>query len=301
MACPALYLCQSYFNKLMIRSMTGFGKATAQLPGKKITVEIRSLNSKQTDINVRLPQIYREKELAVRDMLIKHLIRGKIDFNLYSELTGEEDAPKLNKPLVLSYIKQLEDLKKESAIAGDTLATAMRLPDVLKAEKTEIGETEWQAVVDVIAQAISRLNDFRTQEGASLQTDFEGRIDAIRTALAQVQPFEEARIVAVKERLAKNLEGIAINKDRFEQELIFYIEKLDINEEKVRLANHLDYFLQVMNEEAEPGKKLGFISQEIGREINTLGSKANHAEIQKLVVQMKEELERIKEQVLNTL
>lgn len=285
----------------MVLSMTGFGKATAQLPGKKITVEIRSLNSKQTDVNVRLPQFYREKELEVRDLLAKRLGRGKIDFGVYVELTGEEDAPKVNKPLVLSYIKQLEEIKKESGIAGDSLSVAMRMPDVLKSEREELSDTEWAGVSEVINSAIDQLNDFRKQEGQSLVADFNGRIAAIRSALAQVQPFEESRITALKERLLKNLEGISVNQDRYEQELIFYIEKLDINEEKVRLSNHLDYFLEVMNGEEEAGKKLGFISQEIGREINTLGSKANHAEIQKLVVQMKEELERIKEQVLNTL
>ena len=285
----------------MVLSMTGFGKATGQLPGKKITVEVRSLNSKQTDVNVRLPQFYREKELEVRDLLAKRLGRGKIDFGVYVELTGEEDAPKVNKPLVLSYIKQLEEIKAESGIAGDSLSVAMRMPDVLKSEREELSDTEWAGVSEVINSAIDQLNDFRKQEGQSLVADFNGRIAAIRSALAQVQPFEESRITALKERLFKNLEGISVNQDRYEQELIYYIEKLDINEEKVRLSNHLDYFLEVMNGEEEAGKKLGFISQEIGREINTLGSKANHAEIQKLVVQMKEELERIKEQVLNTL
>lgn len=285
----------------MVLSMTGFGKATAQLPGKKITVEIRSLNSKQTDVNVRLPQFYREKELEVRELITTRMVRGKIDCAFYVELTGDEDAPKVNKPLVLSYIKQLEEIKNETGVGGDSLAVAMRMPDVLKTEREELSDDEWNSVSQVLNAAIDQLNDFRKQEGQSLVADFTGRIAAIRNALAQVQPFEESRIKAVKERLHKNLEGISVNQDRFEQELIFYIEKLDINEEKVRLSNHLDYFLEVMNSEEEAGKKLGFISQEIGREINTLGSKANHAEIQKLVVQMKEELERIKEQVLNTL
>jgi uncharacterized protein (TIGR00255 family) len=285
----------------MVLSMTGFGKATAQLPGKKITVEIRSLNSKQTDVNVRLPQFYREKELEIRDLLAKRLVRGKIDLGLYAELTGEDDAPKVNKPLVLGYIRQLEAIKKESGIDGDSLAVAMRMPEVLRTEKDELSKEEWAAVLEVTNSAIDQLNTFRKQEGDSLKADFIGRIEAIRNALEAVQPYEESRITALKERLLKNLENIEVNKDRYEQELIFYIEKLDINEEKVRLSNHLNYFLEVMNGEQHAGKKLGFISQEIGREINTLGSKANHAEIQKLVVQMKEELERIKEQVLNTL
>lgn len=285
----------------MVLSMTGYGKATAQLPGKKITVEVRSLNSKTNDINVRLPQFYREKELEVRELITTRMVRGKIDFGMYAELTGEEDAPKVNKPLVLSYIRQLEEIKRETGIEGDSLAVAMRMPDVMRTEKDELTDDEWAGVLGVVNEAISQHYKFRKQEGESLKADFEGRIAAIREALNQVEPYEQSRLVTVKERLMKNLEGIAVNKDRFEQELIFYIEKLDINEEKIRLSNHLDYFLQVMQTEPEAGKKLGFITQEIGREINTLGSKANHAEIQKLVVQMKEELERIKEQVLNTL
>lgn len=285
----------------MVLSMTGYGKAQVQLPGKKITVEIRSLNSKQTDINIRLPQFYREKELAVRNLLNKRLGRGKIDCGMYVELTGEDEAPQVNKPLVLSYIKQLEEIKVETGVGGDSLAVAMRMPDVLKTEREELSEEEWNEVSAVINEAIDQLNNFRKQEGDSLVADFTGRIEAIRAALAQIQPFEEERMQTVKDRLTKNLEGIAVNEDRYEQELIFYLEKLDVNEEKVRLSNHLDYFLEVMNSEEQAGKKLGFISQEIGREVNTLGSKANHAEIQKLVVQMKEELERIKEQVLNTL
>jgi uncharacterized protein (TIGR00255 family) len=285
----------------MVLSMTGYGKATAQVNGKKVTVEVRSLNSKTTDVNVRLAQFYREKELEVRELLNTRLGRGKIDCNCWAELTGEEDAPKINTPLVLSYIKQLEAVKKQTGVGGDSLAVAMRMPDVLRTEKDELSETEWNVVLAIFNEAINQHHKFRKQEGESLKADFEGRIAAIREALIQVAPFEQSRMVAVKERLTKNLEGIAVNKDRFEQELIFYIEKLDINEEKIRLSNHLDYFLEVMNSEEEAGKKLGFITQEIGREINTLGSKANHAEIQKLVVQMKEELERMKEQVLNTL
>lgn len=285
----------------MVLSMTGYGKATSEFPGKKISVEIRSLNSKQTDINVRVPQFYRSKELEIRDMLAKNLVRGKIDFNLFAEITGEDEAPKVNKPIVLGYLQQLGEIKSEASVDSDTLAIAMRMPDVLKSEKEELTDDEWAQIQSVIKQAITHMQAFRQQEGESLLADFTGRINAIRTHLQQVQPFEESRITSLKERLQKNLENIEVDKDRFEQELIFYLEKLDINEEKVRLANHLDYFLEVMQKEENCGKKLGFISQEIGREINTLGSKANQADIQKLVVQMKEELERIKEQVLNTL
>ena len=281
--------------------MTGYGKATAELPGKKISIEIRSLNSKQTDINVRVPQFYRSKELEIRDLLTKNLTRGKIDFGLFAEVTGEDEAPTVNKSMVLGYLQQLTDITREAGIESDTLAIAMRMPDVLKTEKEELTDDEWAAIKTIIIEAIDHMQDFRKQEGESLLADFTGRISAIRENLAQVQPFEESRMAALKDRLQKNLDNIDVDKDRFEQELIFYLEKLDINEEKVRLANHLDYFMEVMETEEKCGKKLGFIAQEIGREINTLGSKANQSDIQKLVVQMKEELERIKEQVLNTL
>ena len=281
--------------------MTGYGKATAQLSSKKVSVEVRSLNSKQTDINVRMPQYYRSKELEIRDLLTKQLVRGKIDFSMYAEITGIDEAPKVNKPIVVGYIQQLEEIKRETGIDGDTLAVAMRMPDVLKSEKEELNDDEWGLVMPVIQEAINHMQEFRKQEGQSLEEDFLGRLQVIRECLNKVPPYEESRMTTLKERLTKNLENIAVDKDRYEQELIFYLEKLDINEEKIRLANHLDYFVEVMNTEENCGKKLGFISQEIGREINTLGSKANHAEIQKLVVQMKEELERIKEQVLNTL
>ncbi len=285
----------------MVLSMTGYGKAVAQLSGKKITVEVRSLNSKQTDINIRIPQLYREKELEVRDMIAKELKRGKIDFSIYAESTGIEEVPVINKQIVLSYIKQLQEIKEETNIHGDALSVAMRMPDVLKVERAELSSEEWASVVAVIEEAMSKLNEFRKQEGDSLMVDFSERIASVKQLLLQVPQFEEERIVTVKARFDKNLDNVKFDKDRFEQELIFYLEKLDINEEKVRLANHLDYFVEVMNDEDFSGKKLGFICQEIGREINTLGSKANHAELQKIVVQMKEELERMKEQVLNAL
>ncbi len=285
----------------MVLSMTGYGKAVAQLTGKKITVEVRSLNSKQTDINVRVPQLYREKELEVRDMVARTLQRGKIDLNMYAEVTGVDEVPRINKPVVLAYINQLQAIKTETGIDGDVLAVAMRMPDVLKSEREDLGEDEWAEVSAVVAEAMNKLQEFRQQEGDSLKQDFNERIAAIKALLLQVPQFEDERIQTVKARFDKNLEGVKFDKDRFEQELIFYIEKLDINEEKVRLGNHLTYFLEVMNEEEYSGKKLGFICQEIGREVNTLGSKANHAELQKIVVQMKEELERIKEQVLNAL
>lgn len=285
----------------MVLSMTGYGKAVAQLTGKKITVEVRSLNSKQTDINVRVPQFYREKELEVRDMVAKTLQRGKIDLSIYAEVTGVEDVPKINLPVVTSYINQLKTIKNDTGIDGDVLAVAMRMPDVLKSEREDLSDDEWAEVSAVITQAMQGLQEFRQQEGDSLKLDMNERIVSIQELLLQVPQFENERIETVKARFDKNLESVKFDKDRFEQELIFYIEKLDINEEKVRLSNHLTYFLEVMNAEEYSGKKLGFICQEIGREINTLGSKANHSELQKIVVQMKEELERIKEQVLNAL
>jgi uncharacterized protein (TIGR00255 family) len=281
--------------------MTGYGKATTQLNSKKVTVEIRSLNSKQVDLMLRMPQLYREKESEIRTLLSEKLVRGKIDFAVNTELTGEEDAPKINKVLALAYIRQIEELKKVAGIDGDSLSAALRMPDVLRADREELPEDEWLAVRACVDNAIQAFTDFRKQEGKSIEVDFLGRIESIRAMLIEIEPFEEERLQTVKDRMMKNLEGIAVDQNRFEQELIFYIEKLDVNEEKSRLTNHLNYFIEVMNSEENSGRKLGFITQEIGREINTLGSKANHAEIQKRVVQMKEELERIKEQVLNAL
>lgn len=286
----------------MVLSMTGYGKGVVQLQSKKITVEIRALNSKQLDLSLRLPSAYREKELALRERLAKTLVRGKIEVSIYAEVTGDGDLPRINKVLALGYMRQLEALKKEAGITeGDTLATAMRMPDVLRNDKEDVSDEEWQAMHTAFDEALAHFCSFRSQEGASIMVDFEARIASIAQLLTQIEPYEEARIITVKERMAKNLEGITYDQNRFEQELIFYIEKLDVNEEKVRLGNHLKYFLEVMNDEENAGRKLGFISQEIGREVNTLGSKANHAEIQKIVVQMKEELERIKEQVANAL
>lgn len=286
----------------MILSMTGFGKAVIQLSGKKITVEIKSLNSKSLDLNVRVPSLYREVELDIRNMIAASVVRGKVDFNLYVENTGVESQTSINTELVKEYAKQLEGIKSELSIESDTLSIAMRMPDALKTERGELDKNEWASVKECISSALERLNEFRSTEGKSLEADLTGRIAAIRDYSQKVLPFEEERIGRVKERLAKGLESLGENADpnRFEQELIFYIEKLDINEEKVRLAQHLEYFENTMKTSA-PGKKLGFISQEIGREINTMGSKANHAEIQKYVVGMKDELEKIKEQVLNTL
>jgi uncharacterized protein (TIGR00255 family) len=285
----------------MVLSMTGYGKAVTQLKSKKITAEVKAVNSKQLDLMLRLPSAYREKELEIREILAREIIRGKVDLGIYVEMTGEDDVPRINSILALAYIRQLEDIKKQASIDGDSLSAAMRMPDVLRVDREELSEEEWLAVQEVIRRAINAFISFRVQEGRSIELDFESRIDSIRSLLSQIAPFEAERLNTVKERMLKNLEGISIDQNRFEQELIFYIEKLDVNEEKIRLLNHLDYFLEVMKNEDHCGRKLGFIGQEIGREINTLGSKANHAEIQKRVVQMKEDLERIKEQVANAL
>lgn len=286
----------------MIYSMTGFGKASLQLPLKKITVEIKSLNSKNLDLSARLPQVYKEKELEIRNRLAQSLERGKVESNLYIEVTGEETSAKINAPIVTDYIQQMKAILPE-ADATELMKMAVRMPDALKVEKQELDEEEWKVIVKLYDEALNNINEFRRQEGAKLQADFVQRIAKIRELMLEVASYEEERIIAIKERLRQGLEELGANPDqnRFEQELIFYIEKLDINEEKVRLTNHLDYFLETMEGTEANGRKLGFISQEMGREINTMGSKSNHAQMQKCVVLMKDELEKIKEQVLNIL
>lgn len=284
-------------------SMTGYGKAVLQLPAKKITIEVKSLNSKQIDINVRTPLFYREKESEIRQMVAESLVRGKVDLSFYSEITGAEKAPKINRPLVSEYVRQLKELTDEAGIQGDILSAVMRMPDVMQAAEEEVDEEEWKAIVKVVAEALQQLNRFRSDEGSTLKKELVERLAVIRDRLANVQPHEEDRMQRVKDKLSRSLQELNQKPDenRYEQELIYYLEKLDITEEKVRLKSHLDYFEDLLNEGGPIGKKLGFISQEIGREINTMGSKANHAGIQKLVVEMKDELEKIKEQVLNLL
>ncbi len=279
--------------------MTGYGKSVIQLPTKKITIELKSLNSKNLDLNTRIPGVYREKEVEVRRLLAKELSRGKIDMSFYIESTAEETSSKINKNIVLRYLEQLKEIDKNS----DLLSIAMRLPDVLKTEREELDENEWKFIEKSINEAIVQLQQFRNDEGEVLKKDFIFRIDEIRNNLSEVVLLDEERLIKVRERLNKAINDLSITVDenRFEQELIYYLEKLDITEEKVRLINHLDYFLQELNGEVSNGKKLGFISQEIGREINTIGSKANFAPMQKMVVQMKDELEKIKEQLLNVL
>lgn len=284
-------------------SMTGFGKAILQLPAKKITIEVKSLNSKQLDINVRMPSFYKEKENPIRQKLAEELNRGKIDLNFYSEVTGAEKAPRVNRALVVEYISQLKGIMTETGVEGDIMSAVMRLPDVMQAAEDEVDEDEWKAIQEVVHQAVEQLNGFRADEGATLKVDLDNRIAIIREKMAGIDVHEEDRVKRIKEKLSRGLAEIAEKPDenRYEQELIYYLEKLDVTEEKVRLKSHLDYFEQLLNEGGPIGKKLGFISQEIGREINTMGSKANHAAMQKLVVEMKDELEKIKEQVLNIL
>jgi uncharacterized protein (TIGR00255 family) len=282
--------------------MTGFGKASLQLPSKKITVEIKSLNSKGLDLNTRMSSIYREMELGLRNQISQLLERGKIDFSLYIEITGEETSSKINVPIVKGYMNQLKEVN-ESADETELLKMAIRMPDALKTEREEIDEKEWQEIQKVINQALENIVQFRKDEGASLEKEFQLRISKIRSLMTEAVAYDAGRVATVKTRLRTALDElkVSVDENRFEQELIFYLEKYDITEEKVRLENHLNYFIETLSGNEANGRKLGFITQEMGREINTMGSKSNHAEMQKLVVMMKDELEKIKEQVLNVL
>ncbi len=285
----------------MIQSMTGFGKSVVQIPGKKITIEVKSLNSKNLDLNARIPGTYREKELEMRNRVAKSLLRGKIDVGLYIESTGTTGNTVINKDVVRKYINELQDIADVSK--ESLLETSMRLPDSLKTEREEIDETEFAAILGGLTTALSEINDYRTAEGSSLKKEFELRVVNLTTLLEAVIAMDKDRLGDVKVRLEKAVADLKVDLDenRFEQELVYYLEKYDITEEKVRLKNHLDYFTESLNSKDSNGKKLGFISQEIGREINTIGSKSNFAPMQQLVVQMKDELEKIKEQVLNVL
>jgi uncharacterized protein (TIGR00255 family) len=286
----------------MIHSMTGFGKASLQLPNKKITVEIKSLNSKGLDLNVRVPSTFREKELPIRNQLALVLERGKVDFSLFVESTSEETASKLNTPIIKGYVHQLKSIYP-NADETELLKMAVRFPDTLKTEREEVDENEWQEIQKVIYEAIQNIQQFRKDEGKSLENEFELRIKNIFNLMNKAVAYDNERVETIKARLRTALDElkVTVDENRFEQELIFYLEKYDITEEKVRLGNHLDYFLTTVSMAEANGRKLGFITQEIGREINTMGSKANHTEMQKLVVMMKDELEKIKEQVLNVL
>ncbi|KAA1246320.1 YicC/YloC family endoribonuclease [Aquimarina sp. RZ0] len=286
----------------MIKSMTGFGKSILQLPTKKITIEVKSLNSKNLDLNARIPSQYREKELEMRKTIANTLERGKVDFGLYVEVTAEENSTKINEDIVKDYIKQLEAIYTN----GETLEMmkmAVRMPDALKTERAEVDTEEFDIIREGLQEALKAIEDYRLDEGKALEKDFNIRIKNISNLLDDVIKIDPERIEVVKERLHKAVSELKeqVDENRFEQELVYYLEKFDITEEKVRLTNHLEYFVTALNSKDSNGKKLGFITQEIGREINTIGSKSNYAAMQQLVVQMKDELEKIKEQLLNIL
>lgn len=293
----------------MLKSMTGFGKAEVNYNSKKIIVEIRSLNSKQLDISAfRMPSIYRDKDHEIRNILAQHLVRGKVDCFINIEEEVAVSVPEINRAIFQAYLEQIRQISRETGIEFDstqTLAAILKLPDVLKTDRKEVSDEEWQALNKAVLLAIESINKYREQEGKATAFDLVTKVKTIKDLLSSVSHYETARIGAVRQKLIDGLskfgEEVKINPERLEQELIYYIERLDINEEKVRLANHCHYFIETINLEEPIGRKLGFIAQEMGREINTLGSKANHAEIQKIVVQMKDELEKIKEQLLNIL
>jgi len=285
--------------------MTGFGKATGIFQNKKISVEIKSLNSKQLDLNLRLPGLYKEKELEIRSLLGKEIERGRVDVFINTESADDKADLSINKSLAMSYYQDLKELAEATGEKTDFLALIMRMPDVMKNERPQLQPEEWQQLMEISSQAIQAFNQFRTDEGLSLKNDIVKRINLILENLSHIENFDGERINNTREKLLKNLNEFVekgnIDNNRFEQELIYYLEKFDITEEKVRLKTHCAYFLKTMETESSEGRKLGFITQEIGREINTIGSKANHADIQKHVVQMKDELEKIKEQMLNVL
>ena len=288
----------------MVQSMTGFGKAHVGLPGKNISIEIKSLNSKQQDFSIRMPGTYKSKEMDIRKMLQKALLRGKVECNINVELSGEASNYKINKELITSYFEQMTPLLSCSEMTPEVLSIIMRMPDVMNSGKEELDEKEWKVLETGIHEAIKNIVDFRQEEGTSLKFDLLKRVSAIERGLEDVREHDTIRVENMKERLNTSISEIRedlIDKNRFEQEVIYYLEKLDINEEKVRLTQHCKYFRDTLLNDIEKGKKLGFIAQEMGREINTIGSKANNAEIQRIVVLMKDNLEKIKEQILNVL
>ncbi len=287
--------------------MTGYGKAVVAYKDKKIHVEVKSLNSKQLDLNTRIAPLYREKEMEMRQMVAEALIRGKVDMSVWIEKDMAVDPTPINAALVENYYQQIKGISEKTGIPvpEDWFYTLLRMPDVLtKTDTEELADEEWTTVKNAVSEALQNLVDFRTQEGAALQKKFTEKIDNIAMLLAEIEPYEKSRVEKIRQRIVEGLQqipGVDYDKNRLEQELIYYIEKLDISEEKQRLTNHLKYFRDTMNEPAGQGKKLGFIAQEMGREINTTGSKSNQAEMQNIVVKMKDELEQIKEQVLNAL
>ena len=291
----------------MIQSMTGYGKAVVTFNDKKINVEIKSLNSKSLDLSARVAPLYREREIEMRQMVAKALVRGKVDFSIWVEKDATADAAPINAALVENYYRQIKDISAKTGIPEpeDWYASLLKLPDVTTRTEVEtLGEEEWLAAADAINQALNHIVAFRKQEGMALQKKFEEKLKNIEQLMKDIEPYEKARVEKIRTRIVdalKDIPEVEYDKNRLEQELIYYIEKLDISEEKQRLANHLKYFAKTMNDENEQGKKLGFIAQEMGREINTTGSKSNQAEMQNIVVMMKDELEQIKEQVLNVL
>ena len=293
-------------DDIMIQSMTGYGKTVVAYKGKKINVEIKSLNSKQLDLTTRIAPLYREKEMEIRQLIAEQLQRGKVEFAIWIEKDASTEAAPVNTALMDSYYRQLKGFAEEHDMTGiDWMQTLTRMPDVLtKTEVEVLDNEEWQAARQGVCEAVQALVDFRKQEGAALEKKFAEKIDNIESLLAEIEPFEKSRVEKIRLRIVDGLQqipGVDYDKNRLEQELIYYIEKLDISEEKQRLTNHLKYFRETMADAAGQGKKLGFIAQEMGREINTTGSKSNQAEMQNIVVKMKDELEQIKEQVLNAL
>lgn len=291
----------------MIHSMTGYGKATTEFANKKITIELKSLNSKSIDINTRISNLYREKDVEIRNMIAQRLVRGKVDFALYYDDVAANNSSTINVALMQGYLKQLKEAscQLDVPMPDNLMEILVKMPDVMKSTSVELDECEWDVIVKLLNDVFDNFDKFRKQEGEALEKMFEEKLETIENLLAQVEPYEKERIDRIKGRLEENLNAIkdkiAIDPNRLEQEMIFYLEKLDINEEKVRLRNHIKYFRETMANEPAAGKKLGFIAQEMGREINTLGSKSNHSEMQIIVVKMKDQLEQIKEQVLNVL
>jgi uncharacterized protein (TIGR00255 family) len=287
--------------------MTGYGKAEKSYQNKTITVEIRSLNSKQSDVNMKLPSVLKEKELELRKRISERLERGKISCLVTYDITGQEQPPSLNNAVVKSYIKQIKRISEDLRIGFDShlLQTALQMPDVIEREEEAPDEKEWEAVLQALDDALKEAVEFREQEGSAIERDFRERMDGLERYLDQIEPYENARVERIKERMQERLKAFRndfeVDQNRFEQELVYYLEKLDITEEKVRLKNHFSYFRELLDEKNPVGKKLNFLTQEIGREINTIGSKSNDSDMQRIVVQMKDELEKIREQVLNVL
>ena len=290
-----------------MQSMTGYGKSICNLPNKTVSIEIKSLNSKQLDVFTRIPNLYKEKELEIRNTISKYLTRGKIELNITYENNDTNSTAKINMPLVKEYYTQLKELTNELDPNENEalLQTIMRFPDTLKIGKEELDEEEWSMLNEKLVLALESIQNFRIQEGKALKKDILERVQNIRSLYRELAQFEEERVLRIREKLRNSLDDILernkVDENRLEQELVYYLEKIDITEEKVRLASHCDFFLEVANDSTSIGKKLGFIAQEMGREINTLGSKANHSEIQRIVVRMKDELEKIKEQLMNVL